>query len=160
MWSILEQWAQPLKHRRNSCYWFLIIGLWLERRFWNHKIFYPKITLEVLENGLPNGVVLNVKLKKNQKLKESECRQASALGREIWQTKNTSRKRLLLACRRICKPRQGEIPMNGHKMISYRLYQCNLTWLPITRYKNLTLEMEWIKRLVFGFILSLLQPYW
>jgi 5'-nucleotidase len=28
------------------------------------KIFYPKITLEVLENGLPNGVVLNVNFPK------------------------------------------------------------------------------------------------
>jgi 5'-nucleotidase len=47
------------RHRRNSCYWFLIIGLdWND--FETIKSFIRKITLEVLENGLPNGVVLNV----------------------------------------------------------------------------------------------------
>jgi 5'-nucleotidase len=56
------------------------------------KSFIRKITLEVLENGLPNGVVLNVNF---PKLKESEikgiriCRQAKALWVEKFDKRKT-----------------------------------------------------------------------
>lgn len=59
--------------------------------FENIKFFVKKIALEVLENSLPEGVVLNVNL---PKLKENEikgikiCRQAKAL----WQEKFDKRK--------------------------------------------------------------------
>lgn len=51
------------------------------------RSFVKKIALEVLENGLPNGVVLNVNL---PKLKENEikgikiCRQAKAMWKEVF----------------------------------------------------------------------------
>jgi len=55
------------------------------------KSFIKKITLEVLENGLPNGVILNVnipKLKENQIKGVKICRQAKA----IWMEKFDKRK--------------------------------------------------------------------
>jgi len=55
------------------------------------KSFIKKITLEVLDNGLPNGVILNVnipKLKENQIKGVKICRQAKA----IWMEKFDKRK--------------------------------------------------------------------
>ena len=55
------------------------------------KSFIKKITLEVLQNGLPNGVILNVnipKLKENQIKGIKICRQAKA----IWMEKFDKRK--------------------------------------------------------------------
>ncbi len=96
------------------------------------KSYIKKITEEVLQNGLPEGVILNVNF---PKLKEDEikgikvCRQAKAIGRNVLTNANRQWVKTITGLpENLLILIKEKTPTNGHsRMAISRLYRFSLT---------------------------------
>jgi 5'-nucleotidase len=136
---------------RNSSNWLFPFRLRMECRFWNNEAIYSKITLEVLENRLPQGVVLNVNFPKLTRTTSKESKyvvKQSTLDRKFDKRQTPQGRDYYWLAGEFVNQDKGEDTDEWALGNGYVFCSSSSVWLQHTMpHRTQHLEMEWIKQI-------------